>query len=117
MASSAQAVEYYCKATRKVDLDHEYSAQQLEKSQFATKVEDFGDSAFLSRCSVSMTEGGKVTCDRYSVDRIEYDENVKIRKFYVFRNQFDFQIFGDLSSLENNGRGSIQFGKCTVTAP
>ncbi len=110
------SVEYYCPATKKVSFEQEYSRVELDKWKFATKVEETEGAAYLSRCSYALSED-KVTCDRYTVDRIEYDENVKIKKYYYFRSQFNFQIFADLSSLEDNGRGSIQFGKCEVFSP
>ena len=45
------------------------------------------------------------------------NENARIKKYYVFRSQFDVQVFSDLSFLENNGRGDIAYGKCEVVAP
>ena len=47
----------------------------------------------------------KVTCDRYQVDRIEYEQTVKIKKYCHFSSQFNFQILADLSSLEDNFLG------------
>ncbi len=41
----------------------------------------------------------------------------RIKKFYVFRSQFDVQVYPDLSFIENNGRGGIAFGTCSVVAP
>ena len=58
-----------------------------------------------------------VTCDRYEVDKIMFDANAKIKKFYLFGSQADVQIFSDLSFVENNGRGSVAYGKCRVIAP
>lgn len=114
LAQNVFSVEYSCPATRKLNFEQEYSQAELDKWQFATKVEDTEGTAYLSRCSLSED---KVTCDRYKVDRIEYDGNVQIKKYYYFRGQFNFQIFADLSSLEDNGRGDIQFGKCEVISP
>jgi hypothetical protein len=109
-------VEYYRRAVKKVSSEREYSQEQLDRWQFATRVEEVGGTAFLSRCSYTMSEG-EVTCDRYKADRIVYDSNVKIKKYYHFRSQFNFQIFPDLNSIEDNGRGDIQFGKCELVAP
>ena len=116
LAENLFSVEYYCPATKKVSFEQEYSQAELDKWKFATKVEETGAAAYVSRCSYTLSED-EVTCDRYKVDRIEYDENVKIKKYYYFRSQFNFQIFADLSSLEDNGRVSIQFGRCEVIAP
>ena len=60
---------------------------------------------------------GKITCDSYDVDRVEVDPVVRIKKFYVFGSQFDVQLFPDLTFVENNGRGGIAFGRCTLLAP
>ena len=112
----ADAVEYYCPITKKWDLEQTYSAEQIEKWKFAVKIEETKDGTYLSRCSHVPAED-KLSCDRYAVDRVEYDENVSIKKYYVFRSQFDVQLFRDLSMLENNGRGGMATGKCTVTSP
>ena len=114
---SGQSVEYYCRATKKFSFEKQYTSAELEKWQFATRVEEIGGKAWLSRCSYSIIAGGKITCDRYEVDRIDYDSKAAIKKYYVFRSQFDFQIFSDLRSLENNGRGDVQYGKCEAIAP
>lgn len=113
---SAYAVEYYCVAFKKLYSAKEYTKAELKRDQFATKIEDFGSEAYLSRCSYVPSEK-KVTCDRYKVDRVEYDEFAKIKKYYVFRHQFNFQLFQSLSGIEDDGRGSIQFSKCEVIAP
>jgi len=116
VATLAQAVEYNCKVGKKFSAEHTYSVPELEKGQFSVKIVDEGESAILSRCSVTLS-ANKVTCDRYIVDKIIFDENVKIKKYYVFRSHFDVQVFSNLSFVENNGRGGIAFGKCVVTAP
>lgn len=113
---SANSADYYCEATAKYDANGAYSAEQMSKSRFATKVEERAGEVYLSRCSFS-ERLGKVTCDEYKVDRVEFTPNVNIKKFYVFKSQFDFQIFSNLSSIENNGRGSVQYGTCRVTSP
>ena len=75
-----------------------------------------GDTVFVSRCSYAASVQ-KVTCDRYKMDKVVFDKNVQIKKYYLFQSQFDVQIFRDLSFVENNGRGGIAFGKCRVVAP
>jgi hypothetical protein len=112
----AQAVEYRCKVEKKFDFENIYSQNQIEKGQFSVLVEEKGVSAFLSRCSFT-SSAQKVTCDRYEVDKTVFDENVKAKKYYVLRSHFDVQVFSDLSFIENNGRGGIAFGKCSVVAP
>lgn len=112
----AAAAEYDCKVAKKVDSENSYTAHQIEKGQFSVKVEESGGGAFVSRCSFSPS-ANKVTCDRYQVDKVVFDENVKIKKYYVFQSQFDVQLFSNLSFIENNGRGGIAYGKCRVVAP
>ena len=112
----AAAAEYDCKVTKKFDSENSYTAHQIEKGHFSVKVEESGGGAFVARCSFSPS-ASKVTCDRYQVDKVLFDENVKIKKYYVFRSQFDVQLFSDLSFIENNGRGGIAYGKCRVVAP
>lgn len=116
IAEVSSAADFHCKPTKKVTSEHTYTAEELSKWKFATKVEERGDETFLLRCSYSSMEE-KVTCDRYMVDRIEYDENVFIKKYYYFRGQANVQIFSGMTYLEDNGRGDIAFGKCRVTSP
>lgn len=116
MTGKTFAIEYYCEANKKFNSEHNYTEEELKKGKFAVRVEESSNGTFISRCSFSRSEN-QVTCDRYKVDRVEYDRNVKIKKYYVFISQFDFQIFQDLRSLENNGRGGIQYGECKVISP
>lgn len=112
----AAAAEYDCKVAKKVDSENTYTAHQIENGQFSMKVEESGGGAFVSRCSFS-SSANKITCDRYPVEKVVFDEKVKIKKYYVFQSQFDVQLFSDLSFVENNGRGGIAYGKCRVVAP
>lgn len=112
----AQAADYRCVVEAKFNREHVYSQSELLKLQSSVLVEERGGSAFLSRCSFS-DSSQKVTCDRYEVDKVMFDNNIKIKKFYVFRSQFDVRIFSDLFFIENNGRGGIAFGTCKITAP
>ena len=114
--AAAMAVEYDCKETRKVNADTVYAPEHLQRWQFSVGIAESQDRSSLSRCSFA-TSANKVTCDRYEVDRVAYDQNVKIKKFYVFRSQFDVQLFADLSFVENNGRGDIAFGQCRIVSP
>jgi len=87
-----EAVEYSCQVNAKYDFGKVYTKDEIKKWQFGAKIEDSGNKAFISRCSYSSIDG-KVTCDRYRVDRVEYDENVSIKKYYVFRSQYNIQLF------------------------
>lgn len=110
------ATEYYCVAYKKVDFAKEHTKSDLKKYQYAVKLEDLGSEAYISRCSYVPLEK-KVSCDRYKVDKVEYDETARLKKYYVFRSQFNFQLFPSLTGIEDNGRGSIQFSNCKVVAP
>lgn len=112
----AGAVEYTCTVTKKWELHEAYTEERLSKWSFTVKIEEYSDSAFLSRCSFS-TFANESTCDRYEVDRIEFDKNPGIKKYYVFASHFDVQLFSDLTMLENNGRGTLATGICQVTSP
>lgn len=116
MPGFAAAAEYDCKIEKKFEPEATYTAHQIEKGQFSVKVVESGGGALVSRCSFSPS-ANKVTCDRYPVDKVVFDEKVKIKKYYVFQSQFDVQLFSDLSFVENNGRGGIAYGKCRVIAP
>jgi hypothetical protein len=116
VATLSHAAEYECTITRKVDSGDVYSDEQLKKGRFSVMIEDHGDSTFVSRCSFVQWEG-KVHCDRYEVDKVVLDTNIKVKKYYVFRSQFDVQLFPNLSLVENNGRGGIGYGKCQLTVP
>lgn len=111
-----EAAVYECPASAKTFNGKPAPAEVLKKWQFSTKIEELPEGAFYSRCSYTLSEK-KVTCDRYKVDRVELDRNVGIKKFYHFSSQSDFQIFTDLTSIENNGRGSITYGICKLVSP
>lgn len=112
----AGAAEYRCTVTKKLTAEQEDTAAELAKWKPYNLIEETAEGAFMSRCSWSQIHQ-KVTCDRYKADRMEVDSNVKIKKFYFFRSQFNLQVFTNLNFIEDNGRGSISFGKCELTAP
>ena len=111
----ASAAEYECPVTRKFNAENVYTPEQLKHAQFSVLIADSGETAWLSRCSLTSTQG-KVTCDTYNVDRIEVTtiglEKNTIKKFYHFSSHFDVQLFPDLSFVENSGRGEIAYGQC-----
>ena len=111
-----QAVEYNCSITRKLSSEHEYSSQEISKGQFSLLIKENKETFYLSRCSFVIS-ANKVTCDRYKVDKVSFDKNVNIKKYYVFSSHFDVQLFSNLSVIENNGRGGIAFGNCRITSP
>jgi histidinol-phosphate/aromatic aminotransferase/cobyric acid decarboxylase-like protein len=115
-ATTARAAEYTCAVTRKLDREREYPQQQIEQYQYSVRIEDGNTEFFVSRCSYTPS-ASNVTCDRYKIDHVVFDLNVKVKKYYVFNSQFDLQLFPDLTFVENNGRGGIAYGKCKVISP
>jgi len=108
-------VEYRCPATRKYDLDTTYSPEEIKDRQFSTRLKELPDGLFLFRCAFS-NYAGKVDCTRYKVDRVEVNQDLKIKKYYAFGSQFNLQIFSDLKSVEDDGLGGLQYGKCEIIA-
>jgi hypothetical protein len=115
IARPALGADYECPVAKKFDVENEYPAEMIAKWRYTVRVEDTREGAFVSRCGNDFN--GAFTCDRYEVDRVHFDANVRIKKFYVFRSHFDVQIFPNLTFVENNGRGTIAFGTCKVTSP
>ena len=111
-AWAANAEELWCKVTRKLDSEREYSREHLDKYKPGVFVRTGAYGATLSRCSYEFS--GKHSCDEYAVDKIEIDNHTGHRKFYYYRGQFDVQIFSNNRFIENNGRGTISFGQCWV---
>ena len=114
--TSIWAVTYECPVATKFSEEYTYSKEHLNKYTPSVRVVDNGDNGILSRCSYE-SSAKKVTCDDYPIDYIVSDSFVGHKKYYVFRSQFDMQIFSGLGFVENNGRGTISFGKCRVTRP
>lgn len=112
----ARAAMLECTVTRKFDTERTYPEDHLKKARFSVLIDESAMGAKLSRCSFSQSEG-RVTCDRYDVERVEHDTNIGAKKFYVFRSQYDVQVFRDLTFVENNGRGGIAFGTCHAKYP
>lgn len=117
------AVEYHCEVTNKYNFDKVYTKDEIRKGKFSNKIKEIGNEVFVSRCSYS-TSAGKVTCDQYKMDHVEYYDNglsdkfrIVIKKYYSFGSQFNIQLFQDLSFVEDNGRGGIQYGKCKIVSP
>lgn len=110
MTSTAHSANYDCTVTKKLDFENLYSPSQMEKFKFSVRIHD-SDKPQVDRCSVKPSEG-KLSCDSYDIDRVEVDKYVGYKKFYLFKSQFDVQLFPDMKFVENNGRGGIAFGTC-----
>jgi|LauGreDrversion4_2_1035121.scaffolds.fasta_scaffold437023_2 hypothetical protein len=116
MSQTAYAATYECKVDKKyaADLSVIQSKEEVEKSRFKITIKE-GAKVTLDRCSFAPSQNA-VTCDTLEPDRVEFTNTqfVKIKKFYLMKSQYDVQIFENLTFVENNGRGSIASGKCTV---
>jgi hypothetical protein len=124
LTGNAWAVEYHCFATSAVDSSGEWSKERIDKWVPSAIIKHYGRSSLkpstISRCSYSQIEG-KITCDTYPIDHYETtavaNASMFIDKFYYYRGQVDVQIYlntGEKVSeyIENNGRGTIYWGKC-----
>ena len=109
-SSLSYAISYDCKVTRKISSNDIVSESDLEKSKYSVKIHDTNKPE-LERCSF-ISSKNSITCDKYSVDKVETDKFVGIKKFYYFTGQFDVQLYPDMRFVENNGRGVISYGKC-----
>lgn len=110
-AQAQTSVALICQVERKVDSDRVYTKADLERYRFSVEIRSDGKSAQLRRCSFAPSVG-HVTCDEYEADRVVSDPAIGVRKFYHFPSQFDVQLFQDGRFVENNGRGSIAYGRC-----
>ena len=108
----AYSAIYDCAVTKKFDFDRPYTQTQLESLKFSVKIHD-SDKPTVQRCSVKLSDG-KLSCDSYEIDRVEVDKHIGYKKFYLFRSQFDIQLFPDMKFIENNGRGGIAIGSCSI---
>ncbi len=132
-AGQAYAVTYYCEPTKKSHpkmKEEEYAEDYFEKYKISSKLEESEGKAFITRCSFEAILG-KESCHRLEIDKIVQSKVfrgeggsmtgpmkwVHIKKYYHFNGQFDFQIFPDLSFVENDGRKGMSFGKCKVISP
>lgn len=116
ISSQASAVVFDCRVDKKLDRSRAYSDTHLEKYRPRVLIDLSDDVAYLSRCSISIINGGVETCDKYKADYVAFDANVDVSKFYAFESQFNVQLFPDGAFIEDNGRGTISFGTCTELA-
>jgi hypothetical protein len=114
LTSPSPPVVYRCEAARKIDPAGVWDPKRLRDGQWGVVIDDNDRGATVSRCGFARSVG-KVTCDPYTVDKVEVDVFIDARKYYVFNSQYDVQVFSDLSFIENNGRGSITYGTCRMT--
>ena len=115
----AQAEMWNCVVDRKIDSERTYTDANIQKwhARAALILTDAG--ALIARCGLSIASGNRETCDYYDADKIERDPVTGIIKAYYFKGQMDLQIYPNQNGtggtfVENNGRGAISFGTCTV---
>jgi hypothetical protein len=115
LVNPAHAASYHCTVEHRISQDRRSPPAELQRLKPTAELDEgnAGNGAVMSRCSF-VPSVGKVTCDRYPVDHIAHDTFIGAKKFYVFRSQFDLQIFSSLRFVENNGRGGIATGTCTI---
>lgn len=115
-SSSLLAATYKC--------EPEYQSIWGERVQKSDFIKNFQPSTTIyddkkpkiERCSFSPSQN-RMSCDVYEIDKVENDSNVGIKKYYVFRSQYDVQVFRDMGYIDNNGRGGFQIGKCKLISP
>ena len=111
----ARAATFDCRVEQKFDSGGVHAAESLKAFRPRVVVHVTEDGAQLLRCSISPSAGGVETCDEYEVDHIVSDGRVGVSKYYYFEGQFDMQIFPDGYFVENNGRGTVSFGRCSYS--
>jgi hypothetical protein len=113
--ATAQATTYECTVTRKYDANGTvYTSAQILRWAFSARVVVLANGTIVQRCSRT-SQSDVVSCDTYNVDRTEVSSPVGGQKFYVFRSQYDLQIFTDGTFVENNGRGGLASGNCRTS--
>ncbi len=75
--SGTATAEFRCDATRKIDPEGAWTVQRLREGDWHVLIEESASGSYISRCSFSPSQQ-RLTCDRYEVDRVERDPNVKI---------------------------------------
>ena len=106
-AQAKVTYELECMVDRKLDRQNEYSRDRIDEMRWSVIIRHHDEAyATVSRCDTL------APCDDYRVDHFEFDRNVNASKYYYFRGQFDVQVFSDGRFIENNGRGTLAFGRC-----
>ena len=82
MSGFVYSSSYECVVTRKLDSEKIYPKTQLDLYKYSVRIKDEKNSE-VDRCSFTPSEK-RVTCDKYSVDKVEVDKNIGIKKFYYF---------------------------------
>jgi len=108
---TAAVMKFDCRTTKKLTAKAGATAEELERNQFSTRIEELPRGFFIDRCWI-VQGTGKRNCLRQKVDRIEINRKLKVKKFYVFNSQLNVQLFPDLTSLTDDGVGGVQYGTC-----
>ncbi len=110
------ALKFDCPATKKFDFKTAYTPEQLRERKLSTRLEELPQGVFLDQCGFSAS-ARKIVCNRQKVDRVEVDQKLQTKKFYVFDPQVNFQLFRDLTSITDDGVGGVQYGRCEYISP
>lgn len=97
-----------CKVTKKVHPTGVYTQEYINRVKPSVILSKSETKTIFARCDLD-------GCDTYTVDMIKMSGFFNpAKKYYHFKSHFDVQIFQDMTFIENNGRGSISFGKCEM---
>ncbi|QWD13103.1 hypothetical protein G6703_02200 [Polynucleobacter paneuropaeus] len=99
ISTNVLSSSYECVVTRKLDFQNNYSQSEIDKFKYSVRIKDEKNPE-LERCSFTPSEK-KVTCDHYSVDKVEVDKYVGIKKFYYFTGQFDVCQYSNEKKVRN----------------
>ncbi len=128
VATHAYAGEYHCTPRTVVDTSGEWLNDRINKYRLYTVIKNLGwgseKTGTIFRCSFFPSEN-RSTCDTYPIDYHEITPLPGalslVDKFYHFNEQLDVQLFsdsdGNISYIENDGRGTIYRGECVTHDP
>ena len=106
-AQAKVTYELECIVDRKLERELEYSRDRIDEMRWSLIIQHHDEEyATISRCDAL------APCDENRIDHFEFDRFVNASKYYFFRGQYDVQVFTDGRFIENNGRGTLAFGRC-----
>ena len=99
----AAAADYRCLVAQKFNSLHQYTRQELAEGQLSVLIEERSDAVYVSGCSY-VPSAQRVTCDLYQIDQMFLDRNISVRKYRLFRSQFDLRYSVTLFGEEQRSR-------------
>lgn len=103
--------KYDCYVDTKVSKEKQYKKEEIDKYSPVISIQEDDKYTIISRCSF-FEMYKRNACYSYIVDTIVVNDKRKMRKYYIYKTQYDIQIFNDKRFVENNGMGLINFGEC-----